>query len=344
MPLCNTRSCRVWSSWRRATRLGWTTSASPTTPATLSGRWWPCTTSSSRRRDPPSPSWCPEMHEWCDWCHLLHIIHLTLMWTRGVMIPAQDPYLESDFQLYGNSGFRLGTSKKWNVTPIQVLWFWPWIQIQSQIFIHLAILDSESDPVKSGIITPLMWINKPAGRAGSISLGGRWRMTGWGCSRCGRRSTGCWARLPWRRGAPPGWQFNRNKIGSIFGLKNGLRFHFDSMICLNYPTFYIYGNLKPKLKPFFKPKLKPNCFLLNFLPASWGRPLTWRCCSCPSCGPWPCRRPSWPCPSPPRPRSPRQSRCALCGPAARERSEFLLLVFPPLPIFRRCNLFSFVLG
>ena len=31
----------------------------------------------------------------------------------------------------------------------------------------------------------------------------------------------------------PGWQFNWLKFGLSFGLKNGLRFHFDSVTCLN---------------------------------------------------------------------------------------------------------------
>ena len=31
-----------------------------------------------------------------------------------------------------------------------------------------------------------------------------------------------------------GWQFNRTKFGLSFGLKNGFRFHFDSVTCLNY--------------------------------------------------------------------------------------------------------------
>ena len=33
----------------------------------------------------------------------------------------------------------------------------------------------------------------------------------------------------------PGWQFNRNINGLSFGLKNGSRFHFDSVTCLIYP-------------------------------------------------------------------------------------------------------------
>ena len=64
----------------------------------------------------------------------------------------------------------------------------------------------------------------------------------------------------------PGWRFNRNNLGLSFGLKNGLRFHFDSVRGLNYPflnTFFIkVGNLKPKLKWFFK----PNIFILNCHP------------------------------------------------------------------------------
>ena len=40
-------------------------------------------------------------------------------------------------------------------------------------------------------------------------------------------------------------------VGLSFGLKNGLRFHFDSKTCLNYPfsnIFFSVGNLEPKLK------------------------------------------------------------------------------------------------
>ena len=40
-------------------------------------------------------------------------------------------------------------------------------------------------------------------------------------------------------------------FGLSFGLKNGLRFHFDSKTCLNYPflnIFLVWGNLKPKLE------------------------------------------------------------------------------------------------
>ena len=36
-----------------------------------------------------------------------------------------------------------------------------------------------------------------------------------------------------------GWQFNRNKFGLSFGSKNGLRFHFDSVVSLNYPFYNI---------------------------------------------------------------------------------------------------------
>ena len=64
-------------------------------------------------------------------------------------------------------------------------------------------------------------------------------------------------------GGAPGTQFNRNIFVLSFGLKNGLRFNFDSETCLNYPflnVFYSVGNLKPKLKLFFKPKLKPTFF------------------------------------------------------------------------------------
>ena len=34
-------------------------------------------------------------------------------------------------------------------------------------------------------------------------------------------------------GQDAGWQFNWLKFGLSFGLKNGLRFHFDSVTCLN---------------------------------------------------------------------------------------------------------------
>ena len=39
----------------------------------------------------------------------------------------------------------------------------------------------------------------------------------------------------------PGWQFNRIKFGYSFVLKNGLRFHFDSVTCLNYPFFNFFS-------------------------------------------------------------------------------------------------------
>ena len=32
----------------------------------------------------------------------------------------------------------------------------------------------------------------------------------------------------------PGWQFNRTHFGLSSDLKNSLRFHFDSVTCLNY--------------------------------------------------------------------------------------------------------------
>ena len=37
-----------------------------------------------------------------------------------------------------------------------------------------------------------------------------------------------------------GMQFNRKTIGLSFGLKNGLRFRFDSETCLNYPFLNIF--------------------------------------------------------------------------------------------------------
>ena len=48
-----------------------------------------------------------------------------------------------------------------------------------------------------------------------------------------------------------GAQFNRKILGLSFGLKNELRFYFDSETCLNYPFskhFPSVGNLEPKLK------------------------------------------------------------------------------------------------
>ena len=66
-------------------------------------------------------------------------------------------------------------------------------------------------------------------------------------------------RTPRRRLGPDSIE---EKIGLSLGLKKGLRFHFDSETCLNYPIFEHFlsaGNLKPKLKRFFK----PNMFLLN---------------------------------------------------------------------------------
>ena len=42
----------------------------------------------------------------------------------------------------------------------------------------------------------------------------------------------------------PGRRFNRKTFGLSFGLKNGLRFHFDSETCLNslfLNTFSVYG-------------------------------------------------------------------------------------------------------
>ena len=40
--------------------------------------------------------------------------------------------------------------------PVEVLGFRPWILIQSMIFSLLVIPDPGSDPVKSGIVTPLV--------------------------------------------------------------------------------------------------------------------------------------------------------------------------------------------
>ena len=40
--------------------------------------------------------------------------------------------------------------------------------------------------------------------------------------------------------AVTGTQFNRKFFGLSFGLKNGLRFHFDSATCLNYPFLSVF--------------------------------------------------------------------------------------------------------
>ena len=72
-----------------------------------------------------------------------------------------------------------------------------------------------------------------------------------------------WLQLYSEFGNIAGDQTNRNNFGLSFGLKKGLRFHFDSDTCLNYPFLNIFlsvGNLKSKLKWFFKPKLKPIFF------------------------------------------------------------------------------------
>ena len=39
---------------------------------------------------------------------------------------------------------------------------------------------------------------------------------------------------------PAGTHFNRSNFGLNFGLKNGLRFHFDSESCLNHPFLNIF--------------------------------------------------------------------------------------------------------
>ena len=62
------------------------------------------------------------------------------------MIPALDPDRKSDFQLFDNCGPRFASTK----SIIQ-----PWIQMWSWIFDLQEILDPDSYPVKSGIITPL---------------------------------------------------------------------------------------------------------------------------------------------------------------------------------------------
>ena len=43
----------------------------------------------------------------------------------------------------------------------------------------------------------------------------------------------------WSRGVP-GWQFNTTFFGFSFGLKMGLIFHFDYVICLNYTFFNFF--------------------------------------------------------------------------------------------------------
>ena len=73
------------------------------------------------------------------------------------MIPALDPDSESDFQLFGDSGSRVISSKRGIKTPLSVetLWLWPWIQIWSWIYSLFEIPDP--DLVKSGIVTTLIW-------------------------------------------------------------------------------------------------------------------------------------------------------------------------------------------
>ena len=62
----------------------------------------------------------------------------------------------------------------------------------------------------------------------------------------------------------PGTQFNRKKIGLSFGLKNRLRFHFDSETCLNYlflNVFLSVGESEAKTQVIFSSqKLKPKIF------------------------------------------------------------------------------------
>ena len=61
----------------------------------------------------------------------------------------------------------------------------------------------------------------------------------------------------------PGGQFNRNIFGFSFGLKNRLRFRFDSETCLNYPfmnIFLVQGVSSQNSICFSSQKLKPKFF------------------------------------------------------------------------------------
>ena len=107
---------------------------------------------------------------------------------------------------------------------------------------------------------------------GGVAKTSSWLWVGWRRRR--RAARGRAASSAPTRSPRPGWQFNRNNFGLSFGLKNSLRFHFDSLTCLNYPFFNFFlvyvGNLKPKLKWFFKLKHMLKVFPLNCLPG-WPR-------------------------------------------------------------------------
>ena len=70
--------------------------------------------------------------------------------TRGVTILVLNSDPEPNFQLFGDSGSWFESITKWNHNAHRVLLFPAWIR--SQIFSFLAI----RDPVKSGIVTPLV--------------------------------------------------------------------------------------------------------------------------------------------------------------------------------------------
>ena len=123
----------------------------------------------------------------------------------------------------------------------------------------------------------------------------------------------------------PGRQFNRNIFGSSFSLKNHLRFHFDSVTCLNYPflnflsvqrpiaerfwdiafavTFYCECDVpkssatglreyQAKTQVVFQAKIKATISLLNLASSSSDSPCAATCTR----SPWPSRSypPSWP--------------------------------------------------
>ena len=81
-------------------------------------------------------------------------------------------------------------------------------------------------------------------RATFVEWGERVLMIG-GHERGGHETKGSVVVLDPSTMAPPplvssGRRFNRNIFGLSFGLKNGLRFHFDSETCLNYPFLKIF--------------------------------------------------------------------------------------------------------
>ena len=68
-----------------------------------------------------------------------------------------------------------------------------------------------------------------------------------------------------------GRRFIRNFFGLSFGLNKGLRFHFDSETCLNYPIFEHFlsvGKSQAKTQVVFQAETQAKIFLLNWAPAA----------------------------------------------------------------------------